>query len=62
MNKQDKVELGNGPTSAFTKYKVKPDTEAVAVLPAIKNMRKDAFRKIKLMFGLSESRSTSQKK
>ncbi len=39
-----------GPTSAFTPYKVHDEVS----LPGILSKRKDAFRKLKIMFGISE--------
>lgn len=45
----DKPQFG-GPTSAFTPYKVHDEVG----LPNIMNQRKDAFRRLKVMFGMSE--------
>jgi hypothetical protein len=39
-----------GPNSAFTPYKV----HAEVSLPEIRSRRKDAFRKLKNLFGISE--------
>ncbi len=52
-NNEPKIEVG-GPTSAFSRYKV-------SELPEIQHKRKDAFRKIKIMFGLAEPCGASKK-
>jgi hypothetical protein len=39
-----------GPTSAFSPYKVHDEVN----LPEVINQRKDAFRRLKAMFGMSE--------
>lgn len=39
-----------GPNSAFTPYKIHNEV----ALPEIRHNRKDAFRKLKVMFGISE--------
>ncbi len=40
-----------GPNSAFTPYRVQDEVS----LPDVMNKRKDAFRRLKVMFGMSES-------
>ena len=54
-----------GPNSAFTPYKVNNNIDEVAV-NEFRNKRKNAFRQLKIMFGMSEpvgieSTSASQK-
>ncbi len=46
----DKPKFG-GPNSAFSPYKIHCEVD----LPDIINQRKDAFRRLKVMFGVSES-------
>ena len=50
-----KPSIGGGPKSAFTPYSVvDPLPEKTSpVICEKKSLRKDAFRKIKIMFGLS---------
>ena len=46
----DNNHMFGGPNSAFTPYKIHNEVD----LPEIRHNRKDAFRKLKIMFGISE--------
>ena len=54
--------FGGGPTSAFSPYKIHTESN----IPESLNKRKDAFRRLKTLFGIKEpvstkTTSTSQK-
>jgi hypothetical protein len=53
-SKSDEISIG-GPTSAFRPYLVvdPPPEKMSPIICEKKSLRKDAFRKIKIMFGLS---------
>ena len=50
-----------GPTSAFTPYKIKPELDLPPIVDT-QNKRKEAFRKIKAMFGLGSDFSSAPQK